>query len=69
MKRETSYQRRLRNIEWYKQYVEDLQGIVVELMKQMKQAGVPPRLKLRGMPGDRYLNPINMGEFPPMGLL
>lgn len=65
MKRESSYQRRLRDIKFYEQRGKELEDIVEDILVLFtKKTGILPQLPLpRGMNGDNYLNDINSGEF------
>jgi hypothetical protein len=58
----TSYQRRLRNIIYWRERGEDLERIIHALCKQLCEAGIDPRIPLvGGIMGDRQLNDV--GEF------
>lgn len=64
-RRLSSYQRRLRNIEFYKQRGEDLEAYILQLLKDRKAGVVKPvvPIMLQGISGDRILNDIGSGEF------
>ena len=64
MKRLTAYQRRKRDIEFYKQRGEDLEKIIHALCRQIVEAGGEPKIPLFGqVDGDRMLNDITTGDF------
>ena len=63
MTRLTSYQRRLRNIEFYKQRGQDLEGIIHALCCQIAALGHRPKVPLGKVMGDQILNDVSSGEF------
>lgn len=60
----TAYQRRLREIEFYRQRGEDLEALIFALAQQVVDLGATPALTLgSGIDGDRLLNDVSSGEF------
>ena len=59
MKKISSYQRRKRDIAYYRQCIGELEEIARELAKQIDK----PKLPLGGIEGDTVLTPYNTGEF------
>lgn len=60
----TSYQRRKREIRFYKQCVRDLEIIIDGLLKQMKEHDLPLFVPLgNGLEGDEPITPYNCGEY------
>lgn len=60
----TSYQRRKREIKFLEQCIVELEDIVKELAKELKEKGLKVRLLgLKGISGDTLITPYNNGEF------
>ena len=59
-----SYQRRQREIVYFRQRGKQLEEIVFDLARQMKRAGIEPRIPLgRGLSGDEIITDISSGQF------
>lgn len=60
----TSYQRRLRDIEFLQQRGEQLEERCLALARQLGENGLTPKLILGfGICGDRFLNDMSSGDF------
>ena len=60
----TSYQKRVRELDYYAQRTGELELIIVEMYKYMKQKGIKPIIPLPGVAvtGDMFINDVNMGQ-------
>lgn len=61
MKRLTSYQRRLRDIEYLHQCIEELEDRCIYLWKTRPSTLLP--LDNGGLKGDKFITPYNNGDF------
>lgn len=60
----SSYQRRLSNIKYLEQCIEELEGIAHGLAGLLKENNIKiPLFGQKGIIGDHYLTPYNMGDF------
>lgn len=60
----TSYQRRLREIQFLQQRGEDLEAIIFALAQQVVDLGAAPALMLgSGIDGDRFISDVSSGDF------
>jgi hypothetical protein len=57
----TSYERRKRDIAYWKQRGNELELIVEALTKQIKELGARPEFPLISLKGDSFLTDINTG--------
>lgn len=65
MSKMTSYQRRLQDIAYYWQCCNELEEMVLALIRQLKAKGLRPKFPLgKGVEGDHLLTPYNTGEWP-----
>jgi hypothetical protein len=60
----SSYKKLKNGISYYQQRGEDLEEIIIEMYKHMKQQGIKPVIPLtpKGITGDRFINDISTGE-------
>lgn len=59
-----SYARRKRDIAFLEQRGKELEQLVVELVKQVRESGMQPRLLLgQSVNGNDFLTDVNQGEF------
>jgi hypothetical protein len=61
MKLMSSYQKRLKEIKFYKQCIDELEDICREIVKHNAPVKLP--LSSRGLQGDTILTPYNTGHF------
>lgn len=61
----TAYQRRLREIKYWRQRGQDLEDIILAMAQYMKDHDLEPVIPLTGsgIEGDQFINDINTGDF------
>ena len=61
----TSYQRRLKDIEYYKQRGKDLEDYIRQLVEDRKKHEIKPfvPMMLKGISGNDTMNDVNSGDF------
>lgn len=62
--RKSSYQRRLDNIKYLEQRGDQLEQIIIAILKRNKEIGVPAYVPMvGGICGDDYITDITSGDF------